>query len=607
MKAASKSPKPNFLKRHPVYLSLFLCFTVVAFCIIFITAMTTSIQHPIGTVLFFASLYAIVFALAAVLLIAFFRWACCWRNFKRFLFGIACAITLVALLYAEEDIRGKYDWDSYKSQWEAKGEKYDYSDFVPAAVPDDQNFAMSPVWIADIKYNFQNNLQTAETWYGRQINDDDVAKYVPLFPCTPEAITGTNWYNRWSDPPTPDIAINWTISRVVDLQPWQAYYRNLESTNPVAQISITAQPQTPAADVLLALSKYDPLIEQLQQDSSRPESRFPIAYDVDDPAEILLPHLAALKKCAQVLELRGVAELQNNQSDRAFDDVKLMLRLESSVRTEPFIISRLVRMVILRMSLQVIYEGLSRHQWSDAQLAEMDADLAKIDYLADYQASVRAELVTHVKVLGWIEQKRSRSQIILPFLQGNNNRFRRGLPLWAVAAEFYAMPGGWFDRGYIQLAEWHRCWATMPVDDAKHLASPTLVSQTQLAAKKLPVGQAGFNVLASLMVPELSSYVERTAFNQECADLARTAIALERYYLAHGNFPGTLDALSPQPPHDIITGEPLHYHRTDDGQFVLYSVGWNGTDDGGVAVPQKGQESGINMAQGDWVWKYPAR
>ena len=64
------------------------------------------------------------------------------------------------------------------------------------------------------------------------------------------------------------------------------------------------------------------------------------------------------------------------------------------------------------------------------------------------------------------------------------------------------------------------------------------------------------------------------------------AIALERYRLAHGEYPESLDVLAPQfmakLPHDIINGQPLHYRRTSDGQFVLYSVGWNETDDGGV-------------------------
>ena len=48
-------------------------------------------------------------------------------------------------------------------------------------------------------------------------------------------------------------------------------------------------------------------------------------------------------------------------------------------------------------------------------------------------------------------------------------------------------------------------------------------------------------------------------------DLARVAIALERYRLAHGAYPESLDVLAPQfiaqLPHDIINGQPLHYRR----------------------------------------------
>ena len=77
------------------------------------------------------------------------------------------------------------------------------------------------------------------------------------------------------------------------------------------------------------------------------------------------------------------------------------------------------------------------------------------------------------------------------------------------------------------------------------------------------------------------------ARNQTLANEAFLACGLERYRLAHGQYPDTLDALVPQfaekLPHDIIGGQPLKYHRTADGQFVLYSVGWNEKDDGGVA------------------------
>lgn len=53
-------------------------------------------------------------------------------------------------------------------------------------------------------------------------------------------------------------------------------------------------------------------------------------------------------------------------------------------------------------------------------------------------------------------------------------------------------------------------------------------------------------------------------------------------------------------PPDVIGGQPLHYRRTEDGKFLLYSVGWNEIDDGGKAASKK---DGPGDFQGqDWVW-----
>jgi hypothetical protein len=98
---------------------------------------------------------------------------------------------------------------------------------------------------------------------------------------------------------------------------------------------------------------------------------------------------------------------------------------------------------------------------------------------------------------------------------------------------------------------------------------------------------------------------ERFAYAQECADLTRVAIALERFRLAHGQFPNTLAELSPQflakVPHDIIGGGDLKY-RANNRNFILYSIGWDGIDDGGIrAIMNNGQPSN----NGDWVWQYP--
>jgi hypothetical protein len=114
-----------------------------------------------------------------------------------------------------------------------------------------------------------------------------------------------------------------------------------------------------------------------------------------------------------------------------------------------------------------------------------------------------------------------------------------------------------------------------------------------------------FNQLDAIAVANFSKAVQALAFNQTKANEAQIVCALERYRLAHGEYPEMLDTLMPQfiekiPP-DLIGGQPLHYRRTDDGRFVLYSVGWNETDDDGSPGTL------ADVKNGDWVWQYPAK
>jgi hypothetical protein len=108
-----------------------------------------------------------------------------------------------------------------------------------------------------------------------------------------------------------------------------------------------------------------------------------------------------------------------------------------------------------------------------------------------------------------------------------------------------------------------------------------------------------YTYLAAMTVRDFERALRVLARNQTLVNEAYIACGLERYRLAHGQYPETLEALVPQfaakLPHDIIGGQPLKYHRTADGQFVLYSVGWNEKDDGGVA--------GKAVEEGDWVWQ----
>ncbi len=89
------------------------------------------------------------------------------------------------------------------------------------------------------------------------------------------------------------------------------------------------------------------------------------------------------------------------------------------------------------------------------------------------------------------------------------------------------------------------------------------------------------------------------------------ACALERYRLANGKYPETLDALVPQftdaLPLDVCDGQQMKYRLLPDGQLLLYGAGWNEKDDEGAVIMNK-DESGTDPDKGDWVWPpYPAK
>ncbi len=512
-------------------------------------------------------------------------WRKSWK--AKTLFVLACLITLIALFYAEENWRGKHNWEQFKSEWEAKGEKFNFADFVPPPVPDDQNFALTPIVF---------------TSYGQMLTRD--GKMIP-----PDK-RDTNFVNRlkmdivhnYEDSPKDG---DWTIAKISDLKVWRDYYRALAATT--NEFPVASQPQSPAADVLLALSKYDPVIEELRQASQLPDSRFPLDYDIDDPAEILLPHLYALKQCSLALQLRAIAELENDRTEKSFNDIQLALRLADSIRTEPFIITHLVRIAILKITLQPVWEGLAKHKWSDAQLAELDRELAKLNFLADYEFSVRSERAAHVKIVDWMEQKRSRFWEL--FNMVDNDYQKTMMNNFGLPAEIYLMPKGWYYQSEIVLSKVQQQWVLPMVNDPQQTVSPQAAREAVDAVGTLR--PTGVNLFARLLLPELGNYAKKIAHGQTSANLARVAIALERYHFAHGEYPRSLDPLAPQfitkIPHDVINGQPLKYRRTDDGQFVLYSVGWNETDDGGTVALKKDSSSSIDINNGDWVWRYPTK
>ena len=106
--------------------------------------------------------------------------------------------------------------------------------------------------------------------------------------------------------------------------------------------------------------------------------------------------------------------------------------------------------------------------------------------------------------------------------------------------------------------------------------------------------------------PWTEKYLLRLARAETARRLTVTAIALKRYHLEHGIYPATLNELVPAflfaVPIDFMDGKPLRYKLRPDGDFLLYSVGEDGKDDGGDPSPVPPSTSFNWMLGRDIVW-----
>jgi hypothetical protein len=491
----------------------------------------------------------------------FWRRQFSWQGLRRAVTGLVVVITLIALMVTEENWRGKHDWENYRRDLEAKGEHLDWQAFVPPTVPDDQNLFASPVFkkILDNKISFSPYPK----------ND----KNYPI-----------------------DLGY-WAKNTITDFKPWQRAYRDLGVDDNGVAFPVPAQPRTPVADVLFALGRFDETVEELSEASRRPYAIIPLPYKdgIIATAGTIVPYLAALKRCAQILNVRAIAELADNQNQKALDEIELLFHLNNSLNNSPLLISQLVQMAIMNIEIQPIWEGLAGHKWSDQQLAELETELSKMDFLADYELSIRCERALEIDSL---ESQRQTHEIILPTEDGNS-----------MTVHTIMMPSAYFYQNELSFAQISEQWTLPLVDTNSHVISPTHWRQVDAALRAQQKHLSLYTYQSRMIAPAFASIVKKIAFDQSIVDLARVGCALERYRLAHGKYPESLDALEPQfiaqVPHDIIDGQPLHYRLEPNGQFALYSVGWNETDDGGQVVLTKSGK--VDRDKGDWVWQYPQK
>lgn len=495
------------------------------------------------------------------------------KKFPIFALAIILLLLLAGLFYLEEDFKGKSAWSQFKRTEEAEGEKFALSGFVPPSVPDDQNFALTPLLRPPLDYTHTTNgVKWRDTNAWQHLMDINLGG------------GGSGQPPELGDPEQGALA---------DLKVAGDYYRNN------SHFPKSAAQASDAEVVLTALNKFAPDLQELRDAAAtRALSRFPIEYSLEPSSSILLPHLACVKGITSVCELRAVAELETHRTSDAFADLQLAFRLSDSIRDEPILIDHLVRIATLNIAVQGIREGIARHAWSDSQLLEFEQYLVKLNLLAEYEHALRGERALNLSSLDYIRRHGSAG------LLGRDEN--ASLPL---VNSVNWLPSGWYYQNMRLTAEMYRDYILPAIDASNRVVSPVLSSQMQANLDQLRISP--YSLYAKMLISSLAGSATRPARGQTWVDEARVACALERYRLEHHTLPSNLAALTPQLlptiPNDLFDGQPLRYKPSADGSYILYSIGWNGVDDGGVAGVRPGAKARADLTKGDWIWKIPAK
>jgi len=507
------------------------------------------------------------------------------------LISLVTLAILLVLLILEENWRGKRAWEQCKRDLEAKGEHLDIAELAPPPIPDDQNFVMIPLLkpLLDFTYDPKAGefiykyphapVKKITVYFVDPESEDDNAKARKLgiqkfleesLKKKPSAIEGAR----------PRQKENWQTGVFRNLQEWQTYYKlGFPDIN---------HPEDPAEDILATFARFDTVYMELRESAkTRSMSRLPQPYSAGPESTGSSAFYSVIQDVERVVAFRAVAELRLNHADQALEDLQFGFRLIETARSRPFLIENLLSDSLVAMLMQPIWEGIAAHKWTDAQLDTLQKMLVESDSMSGFVRSMHGEIA-------WAA---ARSNYIVSQHDSIPDTADAWVRPWLLLARAYS---GFFYQNQISIYRTVED-RILPLVDLKNQR----IDAARLALEKKDVKEdhrfSPYTVFARMALPVYFSVLEKNAQVQTWLDQAVIACSIERYRIAHNSLPTTLDDLhAADLPHDIITGHSMHYRVLAPDNYILYSTGWNETDDGGKIT--KDGLGRVDRDKSDWVW-----
>lgn len=310
----------------------------------------------------------------------------------------------------------------------------------------------------------------------------------------------------------------------------------------------------------------------LDQAASMAECRF--VWDFSRGFALQTYEPGPLSMLVRPVELRIAFALAEGRTGDAVDALRTMAAMTRHAGGDPLPSAHLARFTVSESARNQVEFLLNAAALDDAQLhALLDA------FAGEPAPGALAESLAAVLPIAL--SRTGLENIAVPGTPAVSDPFLRAAGTVKRIVTGQPADLGAFNRtaAYATLADWEMRYIAAwdaPYPDAIAAGDAVEIALT---------GDAGAATLTRGLLDNYGHYPRVFAATLANLRLIRSACAVERYRLTHGELPRTLDDLVPDyldaVPADPFDGQPLRYAPAGAAAYTLHSIGMNQTDDGG--------------------------
>ncbi|MFT3990621.1 MAG: hypothetical protein QM680_04345 [Luteolibacter sp.] len=453
---------------------------------------------------------------------------------------LAVCASLIAAGYAYSNWQGQKDLDAFHAQFKSLGYETDLKKIYSRQIPDEDNFFKHPAVQAEL---------TAPKKLSQVI--DDKLKTIapksrnntaPLYHFT-ESTDITKWGYGEAGASPKEIAEGLLGELTPEIKKWEEIREAF--SRPDHQMSYSWEPYQ---GVETPVSRENSILFSLWREEARLASLYAFAGNREE-----------FLKCIQ----SQFSSFQLTQSE------------------PPNFLSFLIQASIIRAISWNLKDALPLNDRSDDEYLALEEILSRFDRRSDFEKAYYGEMAwsfrlnrvalfaqPHDPTENWEWNKEAiwdNSKSTVRSLRPNGIAATKHVRAREVSLEHFARGTNHFTR---------------PISGEDYQYFETLCEQT--SDVKFTHWRPIYTILGK--------YLE----DQSMINLLRTEIALRRYHLKHGNYPTSLDALTPELLPSVLEDpydrKPLRYRWNNARSVTLWAIGTDGVDDSGTP-PQKTNDS----------------